>query len=87
MQKFVLHLPFGVSLACAIFQGTMESLLQGLPRVIVCLDDVLITGLTEAEHLANLKEVLKRFLEVGIHLKKEKCTFQATDVAYLGYPV
>ena len=37
------RLPFGVSSAPAIFQRTMDIVLQGLPRVMCYLDDILIT--------------------------------------------
>ena len=50
-------LPFGVSSAPAIFQRTMDSILQGLPRVICYLDDILITGVSEGEYLENLKNM------------------------------
>lgn len=54
------RLPFGVSSAPAIFQRTMESLLQGMPRVAVYLDDILLTGRDTVEHLSTLDEVLRR---------------------------
>ena len=69
------RLPFGVSSAPTIFQRTMESTLQGLDRVAVYIDDILITGRSEEEHLRVLDEVLQRLEKAGMRLKKSKCTF------------
>ena len=49
------RLPYGISSAGAIFQRAMENLLQGIPGVIVFIDDVLITAKTEADHLKALE--------------------------------
>ena len=38
------RLPFGIASAPAIFQHTTESLLQGIPRVRVYINDVLVTA-------------------------------------------
>ena len=43
----------------------MESLLSSIPGV-VYIDDILITGKTEADHLATLEEVLDRLQNVGL---------------------
>ncbi|KAL7874784.1 hypothetical protein SRHO_G00057540 [Serrasalmus rhombeus] len=59
-------LVFGVASSPAIFQRTMDSLLQGIPHVACYLDDLLITGATEAEHLSNLEQVLQRLSEAGL---------------------
>ena len=69
------RLPFGVSSAPAVFQRTMENLLQGIPNVCVYLDDVLVTGRSVADHLKNLDDVLSRMESAGIRLKKAKCRF------------
>ena len=53
-----IRLPFGMSSALGIFQHLMESLLQGLPGVIVSFNDILIAGADEEEHLAQLEVVL-----------------------------
>ena len=77
-------LPFGVSSAPAIFQRAMDAILQGLPHVLCYLDDILITGSSEKEHMVNLEEVLRRLREHGITLKREKCSFFTESVEYLG---
>ena len=57
------RLPFGVASAPAVFQRIMDTMLQGMPSVICYLDDILITGRNEAEHLRNLEKVLHRLQE------------------------
>ena len=65
----------------------MESLLSGIPGVVVYIDDILITGKTEEAHLSALEEVLKRLSNAGLRLKRNKCIFLAPSVDYLGYLV
>ncbi len=78
---------FGVVSAPAIFQRLMDTLLRGIPRVICCIDDILVTGTSEEEHLCNLAEVFKQLQEHGFGLKKPKCSFMAKSVEYLGHQV
>ena len=63
----------------------MESQLQNIPGVIVYIDDVLITGKNDEEHLKSLETVLKRIDDVGMLLKREKCVFMAKSVSYHGH--
>ena len=79
------RLPCGISSAPGIFQKAMEGLLQGIPRVTVYIDDILITGETKAEHLQTLEEVLKRLVKAGLRVKKNKCKFMVPSVSYLGH--
>ena len=81
------RLPFGVSSAPGIFQRTMETLLQGIPRVLVYLDDILITGTSTEEHMSNLRVVLSRLQEAGLRLRKDKCEFMVPAVQYLGHVI
>ena len=80
-------LPFGVASALLIFQRIMENLLQGIPGVCVYIDDILVTGRTEEEHLDNLTEVLCRLAEAGMRLKKGKCAYLLPAVKYLGHTI
>jgi len=52
------RLPFWVSSAPGIFQCTMENLLQGIAHVVLRVDDILVSGKDDPDHLANLEEVL-----------------------------
>ena len=81
------RLPFGVASAPAVFQEIMEKVLQGIPGVVVYLDDILVTGRTEEEHLDHLREVLDRLKQHGLRVKRSKCRFLAPSVDYLGYRI
>ena len=81
------RLPFGVASAPALFQKTMDTVLQGLPRVICYLDDILITGSTEEEHKSNVVQVLERLKRYNIRANRGKCSFFSESVEYLGHRV
>ena len=63
----------------------MDGLLQDIPGVVVYIDDVIITGKTNKDHLQLLKMVLKWIEDAGMLLKKDKCCFMTKSVSYLGY--
>ena len=71
---------YGVSSAPAIFQREIDNLVKGLQGVTVYLDDILITGKTGQEHDENVKAVLERLAEAGLHFKKSKCVFGTHEV-------
>ena len=81
------RLPFGVASAPALFQKVMDTVLQGLSKVTCYLDDILITGSSQQEHFDNLKQVLQRLEQYGIHARKFKCAFMCQAVEYLGHRV
>ena len=61
----------------------MDNILQGIPGVVVYLDDILIAGHTVKEHLQSLETVLDRLMKAGLHIKKSKCTFMCSSVTYV----
>ena len=79
------RLLFGVSSAPGIFQKAMETLLQGISHVSVYIDDILITGETENDHLQTLERILERLAKAGLRAKKNKCKFMVPSADYLGY--
>lgn len=81
------RLPFGISSAPGIFQRTRENLLQGIPHVIIRMDDIHISGKDDNDHLSNLEAVLKRLSAAGLRLRHEKCFFMVPEVTYCGYVI
>lgn len=81
------HLLFGISSAPGIVERVMESMLQGIYRVIVYLDDILVLGTTEAEHLQTLDQVFDRLEKTGLNVHKGKCEFMAKSISYLGHQI
>ena len=65
----------------------METILQWLKHVQCYIDDILITGSNEEEHLHNLEEVLKHLSQYGIRVKEDKHAFFKDKVEYLGHQI
>ena len=68
-------------------RNVMDQVLHGLKGVVCYLDDILVTGKDDEEHLVNLKATLERLKQHGLRLKRSKCVFMADSVEYLGYRV
>ena len=65
----------------------MDSVLQGMSRTVCYIDDILVTGGSEDEHLMNLELVLERLKTHGITVRKRKCVFMANSVEFLGHRI
>ena len=63
----------------------MDQTPQSLDMVVCRVDDILVTGKDDQDHLRNLNLVLTRLAEAGLRLKHEKCRFMQASVTYLGY--
>ena len=67
-QRFYRYnrLEFGITPAPASWQRSMDQILEGIEGPSCILDDMIITGQDDEEHLAHLEEVLKRLTERGL---------------------
>ncbi|CAM4603966.1 unnamed protein product [Caretta caretta] len=63
----------------------MDQTLCGLPEVQCYLDDILVTGRNEENHLKNLEATLQRLEEYGLRVCKDTCEFFQPSVEYLGH--
>lgn len=80
-------LPFGISSAPGYFQEIMEEITKDLEGVVVYLDDILVSGSNEEEHIKNLKSLLQRLQDKGLRCCRRKCIFAQSTVEYLGYTI
>ena len=83
------HMPFGLCNTPATFQHLIQNMLGELNLMycIIYLDDVIIFGRTEEEHLEHLHIVFERFLEFNLKLKPSKCSFFQSEIIYLAHYV
>ena len=58
----------------------MKQIIQGIPGVQCILDDMLITGRDDTEHLRNLEKVLLVLRNRGLHLNKSKVVFCGHEI-------
>ncbi|WVZ68636.1 hypothetical protein U9M48_017555 [Paspalum notatum var. saurae] len=82
-----LVMPFGLTNAPATFQALMNDILHAYIRrfVLVFFDDILIYSSSWAEHLQHVKAILQLLRSHGLFLKRSKCFFGESFVAYLGH--
>ena len=66
-------------------QNTLGEL--NLMYCVIYLDDVIVFGHTEEEHLEYLCMVFKRFWEFNLKLKPSKCSFFQSEIMYLAHHV
>ena len=71
------RMPFGLCNAPAMFQHLMQNTLEelNLTYCVIYLDDVIVFGHTEEEHLEWLWVVFEKFCEFNLKLKPSKCSF------------
>lgn len=65
----------------------MDQLFTNVNGVSVFLDDILITGKDDREHIENLETVLNILKDNNLTVKPEKCKFFAESISYLGYDI
>ncbi|EPB66592.1 hypothetical protein ANCCEY_14316 [Ancylostoma ceylanicum] len=81
------RLPFGIKTAPGIFQQVMNKMVAGLRGVATYLNDILVCGRTEQEHMENLLALFERIAEYGFKVRIEKCSFAKPEIRYLGFIV
>ena len=80
---------FGLCNAPTMFQRLMQNTLGelNLTYCVIYLDDVIVFGCTEEEHLEHLRVVFERFWKFNLKLKPLKCSFFQSEIVYLAHHI
>ena len=81
------HMPFRICNEPATFQCLMQNTLGelNLTYCVIYLDDMIVFGCMEEEHLECLWVVFECFREFNLKLKPSKCSFFQSEIVYLTY--
>ena len=74
-------------LVCIVCQTPKTTLLSDIPKAVSRLDDILVAGIDEEDHLRTLSLVLKQLLTAGFRRNKAKCKFLQKCVTYLSHEI
>ena len=82
-------MPFGLCNTLVTFQHLMQTTLGelNLTYCVIYLDDVIVFGHSEEEHLECLCVMFECFREYNLKLKPSKCSFFQSEIVYLAHPV
>ena len=82
-------MPFGLCNVLAMFQHLIQNTLGevNLTYCVIYLDDIIIFGHMEEEHLECLHVMFERFWEFNLKLKPSKCSFFQSEIMYLAHHV
>lgn len=80
-------LPFGLKVAPSAFARMMNEAFSSLPpnTCFIYLDDLIILGKTEEQHLDNIRKVFEVCKNLNLKLNTRKCLFFKDEVTYLGH--
>lgn len=81
------RLPFGITNAGSLFQGTMDKMLFGLEGTMCYLDDILIFSKNTEEMHQKVDAVLKRLSDHGVKVNTSKSEFFKKGLNFLGYRI
>ena len=68
-----------------MFQCHITSVLSSIPRKVIEVDDILVSGIDDIDHLNNLGKVFTILEEMGATVNTGKCKFFTSEVEYQIY--
>ncbi|SLM41056.1 gag polymerase env [Lasallia pustulata] len=82
-------MPFGLTNAPAMFQAFIDKALGEFLDItcVVYLDNILIFSKNKSDHEEHVRQVLAALQHYDLHLKISKCSFNTTELDFLGFRI
>lgn len=78
------RMPFGLVMSQDVFQQRMDQILEQCPGTIGIADDVAVFGQTEADHDANLRNLMHVAAQNGLTFNSSKCSIKNKKIHFFG---
>ena len=79
------RLNFGTNSVSEIFQNVISEQIRDIPGAINISDDIIVYGKTKQVHDEALNAVLRRFADVGLTLRSDKCELNKDSLTFFGF--
>ena len=79
------RMPYGIHSTSEIVQLEIFKIIEGIDGVANSQDDIIIWAATKELHDVRIKQVLAHIRDSGLKLNKDKCTFGARVLTFLGH--
>ena len=77
-------MPVGLVMAQDVFHQKMDVILKSCPGTLGIADDVAVFGRSEAEHDANLHNLMRVSRKHGLVFNSKKCGIKAQQISFFG---
>ena len=81
------RMPFGLVNAGATLVRGMRKVLDGIPKVGVYIDDIILYNETSEEHMGNLNRGFQRLKDRNLTIKSTKCSFAMEEIDFIGVKI
>ena len=81
------RLTYGMHLANEVFQGESTSTISDVSRSADSQDNIIILGITLAEHNERLNKMLLKIRKNGLKLNEKKCQIWVKSIVFLGHTI
>ena len=78
-------LPMELSASPDVFSRILHKVLEGLDKVLIYIDDIVVAMETIEEHTIVLWSVLQCLWQTGLKLNREKCSFFKSKIKFMGH--